>query len=401
MEHTPPNRRSLPARILITDGEQHAALAATRSLGKAGHEVFVTSASRLSFAALSRYASRSFIVPDALHQPAAFADAVRELCVRERIDLLLPITDASLLALLPVRDTIAAPIPWPALSSVERTADKQEVQRLAATLGISVPMQRLIESTAAAASFDALSIRYPVVIKPSRSVRGGKHFRVVHAADAAQLRARLAKLSGYAFPVMLQERIVGPGTGVFLLRWKGRTIAQFAHRRVRENPPAGGASTCCESIEADPALVEVSERLLELLDWSGVAMIEYKRCSATGEAFIMEINGRFWGSLQLAVDAGVDFPRLLVQLALGEEPPPQPAYRLGVRLRSLLRDADHLIARLRWSPAELDLPPETRRRSRVFRNFLTWGRSERVEIFRFDDPLPVMREILNFIRRRS
>ena len=40
-------------------------------------------------------------------------------------------------------------------------------------------------------------------------------------------------------------------------------------------------------------------------------MVEFKLDARDGVAKLMEINGRFWGSLQLAVDAGVDFPAIL------------------------------------------------------------------------------------------
>ncbi len=109
----------------------------------------------------------------------------------------------------------------------------------------------------------------------------------------------------------------GPGVGVFLLLWEGKLRAAFAHRRLREKPPSGGVSVYRESIALDPVLLERSRRLLESFGWQGVAMVEYKIDERTGTPILMEINGRFWGSLQLAVDAGVDFPRLLIECAEG------------------------------------------------------------------------------------
>ena len=81
--------------------------------------------------------------------------------------------------------------------------------------------------------------------------------------------------------------------------------------------------------------------LLRALGWEGVAMVEYKRDVHSGEHVLMEVNGRFWGSLQLAIDAGVDFPSLLARVALGEKPAPVTRYRLGVRTRWTLGDLDH------------------------------------------------------------
>jgi hypothetical protein len=75
-------------------------------------------------------------------------------------------------------------------------------------------------------------------------------------------------------------------------------------------------------------------------------MVEFK-VAPDGTPYLMEINTRFWGSLQLAIDAGVDFPWLLYQLASGKRPDPVPAYKTGIRLRWLLGDLDHLYLTLR------------------------------------------------------
>ena len=69
----------------------------------------------------------------------------------------------------------------------------------------------------------------------------------------------------------------------------------------------------------------------------GVAMVEFK-VSAEGTPYLMEVNGRFWGSLQLAIDAGVDFPWLLYQMAIGENPGNVKPYITGIKCRWLLGD---------------------------------------------------------------
>ena len=85
-----------------------------------------------------------------------------------------------------------------------------------------------------------------------------------------------------------------------------------------------------ESVEADGALIESSRALLERFRWCGVAMVEYKIEQSTGTAYLMEVNPRFWGSLQLAIDAGVDFPYLLYRVFTGEEVPSELSYREGL-----------------------------------------------------------------------
>ena len=89
--------------------------------------------------------------------------------------------------------------------------------------------------------------------------------------------------------LLLQEFIPGHGEGIFLLAHRGRSLIRFAHRRLREKPPTGGVSVVSESIAIDPELLAQSERLLEELNWTGVAMIEFRR-APNGRATLMEIN---------------------------------------------------------------------------------------------------------------
>lgn len=135
--------------------------------------------------------------------------------------------------------------------------------------------------------------------------------------------------------------------GIFLLLWDGELLAHFGHRRIREKPPTGGVSVLRESVPVESELLAAATNLLRGLGWRGVAMVELKVDAASGRPYVLEVNGRFWGSLQLAWDAGVDFPRLLVDAALGRPLEPLKTYRPGVRSRWLWGDTDHLFIRLK------------------------------------------------------
>jgi predicted ATP-grasp superfamily ATP-dependent carboligase len=186
---------------------------------------------------------------------------------------------------------------------------------------------------------------------------------------------------------------------VFLLVWEGRTLAVFSHRRIREKPPWGGVSVYAESIAADPWLVRRSEALLTYFGWKGVAMVEYKLDAPGGTPHLMEINGRFWGSLQLAVDAGVDFPRLLVAAAMGDNPPAVTQYQIGVRGRWWWGDVDHLLTQLRRSRKGVAPSFEERSRWRAVRDFLTvWRPGDHNEVLRLRDPRPFLRETIEWFK---
>ena len=392
-------------RILVTDGTQRSALAVVRSLGRAGHTVFVCSPRVPSLAGASRSAFAEAVVSDALVSPAEFVADVTSLIDRWRVDMVLPITEASLLALLPERGALGARVPFPDVEVFRRITDKGAVLAAAQQLGIATPRQVVLRSREALQTLDLALLDYPVVLKPSRSI--GEHeglrvaFRVLHVADATALRPVIESLDDAAFPLLIQQRIVGPGTGVFLLAWNGTLRAVFAHRRLREKPPSGGVSVYAESIAADPALVERSRLLLERMHWNGVAMVEYKVDASTGVPYLMEVNGRFWGSLQLAIDAGVDFPALLVDAATGASAPAVTSYRVGVRSRWWWGDVDQLLARWRKSDESLALPADAPSRWRATLDFLSiFHPNDRSDVFRARDARPFVRETLDWFHRR-
>ena len=394
-----------PSRsILITDGEQRAALALARALGGAGHNVYVCSARARSLAGASRYTRAEARTAEPLAAPERFVEDVNTLIARWGIDVLLPVSEAALLALLPARERLGnVLLPFPHATTFHRICDKAELLAAAPRADIAIPAQRVVRAPSDIAALDVAAVEYPVVVKPARSVgeAGGRRAKLTvrHAASAAQLSAILRELADDAYPLLIQQRLVGPGVGIFLLLWNGRTLATFAHRRLREKPPSGGVSVYRESIAADPVLVARSRALLEQFGWCGVAMVEYKVDARTGTPYLMEVNGRFWGSLQLAIDAGVNFPALLLAAASDERVIPVTNYRVGVRSRWWWGDVDHLIARLRHSREALALPSDAPGRWHAVRDFLTRHADvDREEILRRDDPRPFFRETMQWFR---
>ena len=181
---------------------------------------------------------------------------------------------------------------------------------------------------------------------------------------------------------------------MFALYDAGRPVAFFAHRRLRERPPSGGVSVLSESVGLDPYLRELSRRILDHVGWHGVAMVEFKVC-ADGRPHLMEVNPRFWGSLQLAVDAGVDFPWLAYQLATGARTDSVGGYRIGVRNRWLLGDLDHVY--LSWKQSA-----GWRAKWRAIAGFLKgFGPGTKHEVDRWDDFRPFVVELKRYVGERT
>jgi predicted ATP-grasp superfamily ATP-dependent carboligase len=197
--------------------------------------------------------------------------------------------------------------------------------------------------------------------------------------------------------VLVQEFIEGRGVGYFALMRHGEVRAEFAHRRLRDVRPTGSGSSLRESTPADPRIRRAALSLLEALDWHGVAMVEFRQ-QDDGTPVFLEINGRFWNSLALAVYAGADFPAWVAELAdRGDVTAPAP-YRPGVRCRWFLGDTRHLIEVFRGRPA--GYPGRFPQRLETLGSFLRPVVGTRHDNFMWSDPLPELGDWLDFLGRR-
>ena len=397
-----------PLTAFVTDGDQRPALAVTRSLGRRGVTVVVGSERSSCLASASKYCARHVTYPSPAEHPDAFARFLLDFVERQRIDVLMPVTDVTTHivarnAAALHRQTATAVPPFGAFAFV---GDKAALARRAVDCGVPVPRTHFVQDRSTL--HEVLDqVQYPAVVKPSRSRihtdRGWIAATVKYARDEPDL-LRLYRDTEYlaSYPALIQERIVGPGVGVFVLCDRGQLRAAFSHRRLREKPPSGGASVLCESIEIDPVLLDYAMRLLGPLQWHGVAMMEFKQDARSGQSFLMEINGRFWGSLQLAVDAGVDFPYLSWQLALGHAIATPPDYKVGAKSRWLLGDLDHLVMRLFHDDATQHLPEGAPSRARAVANFLQpIAPGMRYDVIDANDPRPFVYEARYYAKHWS
>ena len=349
-----PLKDNAPARVLVTDADSPKALAIVRAVGRQ-HEVWTAAESRLALAGWSRYAKRHITYSfSSIHD---FPQWLLSTCISNGIDIVITPEEASSLLVAHhqsefiecgVRPTN---LPLPAL---EAAMDKARTVEVAAELGIPIPRTCTLDHTKDAVKA-AHELGYPLVLKPRFSrYWTGKEFiasdGVGYATSDDQLLSLMRSLDPRLPPPLLQEFVPGTGCGVCLLIGADGTLcAEFAHERLRDYRPTGSGSVLRRSAAVNPQLRELSLRLLSKIGAHGVAMVEFRVDRRTNEPYLMEINGRFWGSLQLAIDAGVNFPELLVDLALGRRLR-KPAYQENVVLRWWIGDLVRTLRVLKGKP---------------------------------------------------
>lgn len=392
-------RRQDTGRVLILARASQILLAVARSLGRRGITLDVATAHEDEPLLVSRYVAAVHFLPPYRPDGDEWLEGLSTLLDNGSYDLLLPLDEPSIYAAQAHREALETRVRTALLEpEVFATVfDKGRTYDLARSLDIPLPGQ--LEATR---PLDIESYRRrfapPFVLKPMASY-GGPHRQrrrdVRKVYDPEELESALEQMLA-AGPVLLQENVRGTGYGVEVLAAGGRPLLLFAHRRVHE-PIHGGGSSYRASVSVPPELEAASRRLLEVLRYTGVAMIEFRVDEATGRWVLLEINGRFWGSLPLALAAGADFPHALYRLLVHSEERVDLSYRRGIHCRNLVGD-------LKWLGANLRAD-----RSDPLLSTLPWYRvaaeirhplalRERWDTFALDDPRPALAELGHYLR---
>lgn len=338
--------------MLVTDSALRPALSTIRCLGRHGVRIVAVDHDRggeEDLGGVSRYVDQSVRVPSNHTDPEGFLDAIVELAAD--CDVVFPIGMHSIKPVARHRDRfqnghrIALP-PW---STIERADRTRDLLALAAALDIPVPR------TVTPADFETMEelcekAPLPAIVKlgVEAGLAPGHRYRIVRTPG--ELRTAVSHFQSYTDAPLVQELLTGPGVGFeALYDFDSKPVAGFCHRRLRQYPLDGGPSTYCVGVRL-PELEVLGRRLLDALSWIGLAMVEFKYDERTGVPKLMEINPRPWGSMELPIRSGLEFPWLVFRLARDGrvEPPASPAS--GVRLRFLLSDLQAARAELRRRP---------------------------------------------------
>jgi len=376
--------------VLVLGAAPRIALPIARSLRRNRLPVMIVTASSREPRLHSAAIEECWRIPDAEEEPDEFLRALRELIDRWRPDLLVPTNDTALAAVtrhyyeLAGKLAIACPPP----PIVNQVLDKGLTLDLGCKCQIAVP-ETLRVDNASGLEEAARKLNFPLIAKPQTKYRESS-LKVTRFNSLAELHAFVSRHKGLP-PMLLQRLVAGEGIGIELLRHGGHCIATFQHRRRKEFPYSGGVSVVAVSEAPDAALVEQARRLLDALEWEGVAMVEFKVDPESGRAVLMEVNGRFWGTIALPVQAGIDFPLYVWQIAHGETPRVPPHYEVG----ACWRWSAGYVRRLHGVAAGAVKPGAkgARLRDDLWHSGADFAPSVRDALWTASDPLPAIQEM--------
>ncbi|MFC2005853.1 ATP-grasp domain-containing protein [Chloroflexota bacterium] len=375
--------------VIVTAANSIKALAIVRSLGKKGIKITSGDKRRFALASLSKYSTDSFIYPPPLNEPLAFVSSLVKFVKDNKHDVLIPThsEDTYLIARHKSELEPYIKVPLHDYSLLIKAHDKGYVAQVAQELGIPIPKTSFIQD------FDELyrgaeKIRFPSVIKLRTGTSSiGISFANTQEELISKFKATVSQfnLEPEDYP-LVQEYIPGDGYGVSLLFNNGELRARFTHKRLREYPPSGGPSSCRVSIE-HPKMEEIAIKLLKYFHWHGVAMVEFKLDKRNNKPVMLEVNPRFWGSVNQAIYCNVDFPYLLYRMAVDGDVEPILTYKLGVKTRVLFIDYITLLKQLRSSS----------HRFSTFKEFFHYYTDD---IISFTDSLPALGFLYHQLRSR-
>jgi predicted ATP-grasp superfamily ATP-dependent carboligase/protein-tyrosine-phosphatase len=360
-----------------------------RSLYRRGIPVIVSPVTDYEPPIPSRAIHRTVRLPNHRKEPAAYAEALIDLVRAEGIDMVIPTGDGAMAAVAQNYERLSAlsHVGCPPPDIMEKVLDKNLTLEAANRCGIPSPATQPVADAAEAVAV-AERLRFPLIAKPGVR-KGASTFKVRYFRSLAEVRASAEEDPESWSGALVQEYCPGVGVGIGVLMRDGAAVAMFQHRRLKELPYSGGVSVMAVAEAVNPDLGQASLALLRDIGWQGVAMVEYRFNPADGSYALMEVNGRYWGSLFTACRAGMDFPYYEWQLAHGEQPSIPATYKVGMRARWLTGDLLRLHDMLTSPPKGLEKPAKVKELVRFFTDFAPWVRGA---TWSFSDPKPALQE---------
>jgi predicted ATP-grasp superfamily ATP-dependent carboligase len=380
--------------VLITDpGGTQGALSIVRSLGRRNVATTLLTQERLVPALFSRWHSERVYCPSSLDNLEGFMTNLLRIARSGKYITVFPMGDNSLLPISEHRDQLAPylKLALPSHESVVKALDKSQTLKAAEEIGIPTPKTFCPRNLTEAKDIST-KIQYPAVIKPRWSCvweRNGKalYSRPYYVNSASDLLSTYAKVDKNFPAPLIQEYVPGYNISVGLLFDRGEPKATCFIRVYRTIPITGGTGVLRESVAPDPTLLRYSSDLLKRLHWYGVAEVEFRVDSRDLTPKLMEVNARFWGSMNVAIQSGVDFPYLLYLLAIGKQVRPVFNYRIGVKYRWLDGDEQNLRTILKGKQRLINLePPNKLNAVLCFLKF--YEKNIHYDGFTVSDPLP-------------
>jgi len=336
--------------ILIPDSPSKNVVAAIRVLGRAGHKVVLAQtvkaeqgSRRMSAWRKSRYCHRVMSITSPFRSVEGYLGDIERELQTGIYNVVLPFTHAAVACCSYGKRQIEAyaRMPFPGFDVFMEFHNKARTVGLAQQCGVPVPRTSCPKTREDLLQLKD-SLTYPAVIKArvGCGVRQGVRYarnwpEVVTGYEAITSQASYGFLDNYERP-MIQEFVPGKiHDAVMLSNREGQVRAAVTQVREVTYPLSGGPGAVNRTTY-EPQIVEYGKALIRATGWYGPLMFEFKLDSRDGSYRLLEVNPKFWGTLDLSIRAGVNFPLLACSLAANGDSPSSMRYEHDLTYRWLV-----------------------------------------------------------------
>jgi len=315
-------------KALITYGWNRVAYIVNRSLSSKGIRTYVGDLSYVNMNRFSKFSYASFRYPNFYKSPENFLTFITEYMNRNGIEYLFPVHEETFIFSKNQHKLKEKNIKilLPDFYTIKKAHKKNTSVEIAKKVGIPVPETFTPKSFEDMKSFFNCHNRIVIKYINTNSAKG-----VFYPKSIEELKLFEKDIGSF----IMQERVNGVGYGVSMLYNRGELRAKFTHKRLQEKNSTGGTSVLRVSVKNE-LLEEYAKELLDILNWNGVAMVEFKYNENKKKGWFIEINPRFWGSLALPYFAGIDFPYLVYKILKEGDIEPHFNYKTGIKVKWIL-----------------------------------------------------------------
>lgn len=398
-------KRNRNGAVLVPQGESRgvglpAGYACVRSLGKRGIPTIVSSKKGGVPEGVSRYCDETVTVPAPQEDLLAYKDALLGIATRPDVGTIVPILEEDIYILSKYWDEFEhyVSLVTPSLDTLRSVHDRLRLTRIATKAGVPAPETWLLDNVPdwdrdllIKSRYNILTDGYVESFSPSESdtVKTQTHLQSGERPDFDDVREEMNHTP------IVQEFVPRAKEYMFTALYDhGEPLATFQHQQIRGNSYVGAGGVYRESVYL-PELEGVARRLLDQLDWHGLACIEYMEDATTGEFKVAEINPRMWQSSLATARMGADFPYWYWLQARGRKERIEPGYDLGVGCHYLKGELSYLVSLFRDESSLVERPKLPRTLWDMFSSFC---RHPRCDYLRFDDPMPFLYDVVRNVR---
>ena len=297
--------------ILIPDGNSTWAMAVINCLSQCqNYKLFVLSTKKRTPAKFSRFTSYYKYYKKT--SEANWLKIINDEIEKHNIAVVVPIAENEIRFFINKKHEIsktAQIIPLPKLEDFETAIDKHKLSVFLKTHLIPHPRSVYIKDPI---DFQKVSpsLNFPILVKPLHE-KGGDGIVKFNSSETFEAYLQSSK------ELFIQEYINGYDIDCSVLCLDGKVLTYTIQKGYlpghNEYVPHLGFNFL-----KNDAVIEVVKKAMTKLNWTGLAHIDLRYDDDKNDYKIIEINARFWGSLEASKVAGTNFSDLVIQMALGK-----------------------------------------------------------------------------------